>query len=155
MSVFEASEAFPEPSLDFHERALEQREMHDDMRRLSKLIGSSSTYTPYFRRGACHAWASSRQGRAVRCDGSSRSIQTRPDIEGLSDRRITDVFPDDAAAIAEAFWEILSRLQVSTTGTRIVAASAPSPTNRRVAVRKAKQAIERRFEVVPAPHPPS
>lgn len=46
-----------------------------------------------------------------------------PLLDGLWTYRITEVLAVDADAVAEAVWEVLARLKVSTSGTRIVAGS--------------------------------
>ena len=44
-------------------------------------------------------------------------------LESVADQRITRVSPGDADDLATALWEIISRLRVSTSATRIVAGS--------------------------------
>jgi hypothetical protein len=55
---FERSNAFPGPSVYFHERAIERRREHRSAGELLLARGSSSTCTPCYRFGECTAWGS-------------------------------------------------------------------------------------------------
>jgi hypothetical protein len=123
VSVFEASEAFRGPSLYFHERALERRQMHGDVASLFK----DERFFEYVY-AVLPAWGMHRMGmQRAKVGTFNVMVQSfracRSDIERLWTRSITAVAADEALAVAEDLWSIISRLRVSTSGTRIVAGS--------------------------------
>jgi DNA-binding MarR family transcriptional regulator len=123
VSVFEASEAFPGPSLYFHERAIERRRMHDD----AVSLFADEQFLEYVY-AMLPAWGMHRMGKQAAkvgpfdaMVGSLRACCA--DIERLWPCRITSVAPHEVHALSEDVWEVLSRLRVSTSATRIVAGS--------------------------------
>lgn len=123
VDAFERSGAFPGPSLHFHERALEQRRQHHDVESLL----SDELFFEYVY-AVLPAWGMHRMGpQAAKVGefgafiGSFRAAA--PELNDLWQRRITQVSESGAAETAEAVWQVIARLQVSTSGTKIVAGS--------------------------------
>jgi hypothetical protein len=123
VDAFERSNAFPGPSLYFHERALERRRQHHDV---ESLLADELFFEYVY--AVLPAWGMHRMGPQAAKVGEFgafiRSFRTlAPELEDLWSRRITEVGESDAAAVAEAVWKVIARLHVSTSGTRIVAGS--------------------------------
>lgn len=123
VDAFERSSAFPGPSLYFHERALEQRRQHQDV---ESLLADELFFEYVY--AVLPAWGMHRMGpQAAKVGefgdfvGSFRALAS--ELTGLWSRRIVEVSESDAAETAQAVWRVITRLQVSTSGTRIVAGS--------------------------------
>ncbi len=123
VDTFEASEAFPGPSLYFHERALDQRRLHEDV---ESLLADERFFEYMY--AVLPAWGMHRMGNQAakvgRFDSMVTSFQScRPLLESLWPRRITDIPVTDVESVTGTVWEVISQLRVSTSGTRIVAGS--------------------------------
>jgi hypothetical protein len=123
VDVFEASEAFPGPSLYFHQRALALRGLHADV---ASLLGDDRFFEYVY--AVLPAWGMHRMGNQSAKVGpfevmvdSFRSC--RPLLESLWNRRITEIGVADVDSVAAEVWDVISRLRVSTSRTRIVAGS--------------------------------
>jgi hypothetical protein len=120
---FEQSNAFPGPSLYFHERALARRRVHS---RASDLLEDELFFEYVY--AVLPAWGMHRMGRQAAKVGkfgdmveSFRRSLSR--IEALWDRRIVAIPPDEVDQVGRTVWDVISNLKVSTSGTRIVAGS--------------------------------
>ena len=123
ISQFESSNAFPGPSLYFHERALAQRSLHSNAPELL----NDKLFLEYVY-AVLPAWGMHRMGnqRAKVVDFSDMADSLRSaaiPIDRLWSRQITNVGADEAAALAEDVWRIIASLRVSRSETRIVAGS--------------------------------
>jgi hypothetical protein len=123
IAYFERSEAFPGPSLYFHERALERRVQHGDIHGLLE----DERFFEYVY-AVLPSWGMHRMGKQAAKVGpfdvmvdSFRSCED--EIQLLWSTIITDVPEHDVDAVASAVWRIIAKLEVSTSGTRIVAGS--------------------------------
>lgn len=123
VDAFERSNAFPGASLYFHERALEQRRQHDDV---ESLLADELFFEYVY--AVLPAWGMHRMGpQAAKVGefgdfvGSFRALAR--ELDDLWPRRIAEVSESDAAETADVVWRVIARLQVSTSGTRIVAGS--------------------------------
>ena len=123
VDVFEAREAFPGPSLYFHQRALARRGLHADV---ASLLGDDRFFEYVY--AVLPAWGMHRMGNQSAKVGpfdvmvdSFRSC--RPLLESLWNRRITEIGVADVDGVAAEVWDVISRLRVSTSRTRIVAGS--------------------------------
>ncbi len=123
VAFFEERQAFPGPSLYFHERAIELRRRHhtvgsllDDERFLEYVYA------------VLPAWGMHRMGPQTAKVGDFSSItsalrETRSALEALWPLRITDLLAHEAKEAAETAWDIIAHINVSTSRTQIVAGS--------------------------------
>ena len=123
VDVFEHSAAFPGPSLYFHQRALARRR---ELSQLQALLADELFFEYVY--AVLPAWGMHRMGKQRAKVGefgpfiaSFRSVARS--LEDLWPLKITEVGTDDAPAVADAIWEVLASLEVSTSATRIVAGS--------------------------------
>ncbi len=120
---FEQSNAFPGPSLYFHERAIERRRAHADA--ASLLADIQFLETVY---AVLPAWGMHRMGKqkakVVEFDLMVDSFRAMAEpIQALWQRSITAIPDDDVADVSEQVWYIIAGLKVSQSETRIVAGS--------------------------------
>jgi hypothetical protein len=120
---FERSDAFPGPSLYFHERAIERRRLHTSVNDLM----SDDRFLEYVY-AVLPSWGMHRMGKqAAKVGGFDEMVSSfraqAPAIAKLWDLHICTVPETDAAAVAEQVWAVLASLKVSTSATRIVAGS--------------------------------
>lgn len=120
---FEQSNAFPGPSLYFHERAIERRRAHADA--ASLLTDTQFLETVY---AVLPAWGMHRMGKqkakVVDFDVMVESFQAMAEpIRALWGRSITSIADDEVADISDQIWHIIAGVQVSQSETRIVAGS--------------------------------
>jgi hypothetical protein len=119
--TFEENAAFPGPSIYFHERALEVRVRHESA---SSLMADTQFFEYVY--AVLPAWGMHRMGKSAAKVGGfvemveSFRLMTQP-IQELWYLSITDIEPADVADVADAIWNVVSSLKVSTSGTRIVA----------------------------------
>lgn len=123
VDTFEKSGAFPGPSLYFHQKALQQRLMHSDVGSLL----ADDRFLEYIY-AVLPAWGMHRMGKQSAKVGSFEAMagsfrSCASAIESLSTSRITDLESAEASTVASSVWEVIASLQVSTSGTRIVAGS--------------------------------
>jgi len=120
---FERSNAFPGPSLYFHERAIERRRAHPDA---ASLLADTQFLEYVY--AVLPAWGMHRMGkqRAKVVEFSlvveSFRVMAEP-IQLLWDRRITNIGDDEVAGVSDQVWKVIAGLQVSQSETRIVAGS--------------------------------
>jgi hypothetical protein len=123
VSHFESSNAFPGPSLYFHERAIQRRREHATVRELL----ADDRFLEYVY-AVLPAWGMHRMGKQAAKVGDfdvmvSSIRAVGPAIEELWALRITDIRVSDETFIADQIWQIISSVRVSTSATRIVAGS--------------------------------
>jgi hypothetical protein len=123
VSAFEASEAFPGPSLYFHLRAIERRRQH-------QTAGSLLEDTQFleYAYAVLPAWGMHRMGKQAAKVSDFTTITTAlrrmaPALQQLWPLRITALSPEQAAAAAATAWDIIAAIKVSTSQTQIVAGS--------------------------------
>ncbi|MHB8463705.1 MAG: hypothetical protein ACYDH6_16590 [Acidimicrobiales bacterium] len=120
---FEQSNAFPGPSLYFHQRAIERRRQHATLDGLlNDLLFFEYVYA------VLPAWGMHRMGRqAAKVGGFEEMVAsfraTEPAIDRLWPLNITQLPPTDEASVAADVWSVIASLKVSTSGTKIVAGS--------------------------------
>lgn len=123
VDAFEASAAFPGPSLYFHERALATRRRHATA---ASLLADDQFLEYVY--AVLPAWGMHRMGnqaaKVVEFDDMATSFRalTVP-IQELWTRQITEVLPDEAPLVGKKVWSIIASLKVSRSETRIVAGS--------------------------------
>jgi hypothetical protein len=120
---FERSNAFPGPSLYFHERAIERRREH---RSVAGLMSDERFFEYVY--AVLPAWGMHRMGKqAAKVGGFGEMVSSfrsaAPVIEDLWDMDICRLPAADVEDVACALWRILESLRVSTSATRIVAGS--------------------------------
>lgn len=120
---FEQSNAFPGPSLYFHERAIERRRAHDDAASLL----ADTQFLEYLY-AVLPAWGMHRMGKqkakVVGFDLMVESCRAMAEpIQALWDRSITAIPGDEVGDVGAEVWHIIGGLQVSQSATRIVAGS--------------------------------
>ena len=120
---FERSNAFPGPSLYFHERAIERRRAHVDA--ASLLADTQFLETVY---AVLPAWGMHRMGKqkakVVDFDLMVDSFRAMAEpIQALWQRSITAIADDEVADVSDQVWHIIAGLKVSQSETRIVAGS--------------------------------
>lgn len=120
---FERSNAFPGPSLYFHERAIERRQARADA--ASLLADTQFLETVY---AVLPAWGMHRMGnqkaKVVAFDLMVASFRSMAEpIQALWQRNITAIADDEVAQVGDQVWRIIAGLQVSQSETRIVAGS--------------------------------
>lgn len=120
---FERSNAFPGPSLYFHERAIERRRTHPDA---ASLLADTQFLEYVY--AVLPAWGMHRMGKqkakVVDFDLMIDSLRAMAEpIQALWNRNITAIAYDEVADVSEQVWHIIAGLQVSSSDTRIVAGS--------------------------------
>lgn len=123
VAVFEASQAFPGPSLYFHLRAIERRREHHTA---SSLL-DDSLFLEYVY-AVLPAWGMHRMGPQAAKVGDFAEIttalrETVPALEQLWPLRITTLSGHEARDAATIAWNVIDRIKVSTSRTQIVAGS--------------------------------
>ncbi len=120
---FERSNAFPGPSLYFHEKAIAQRRRHSSV---SGLLADDRFFECVY--AVLPSWGMHRMGKQAAKVGdfdamveSFRSCE--PVIDQLWDLHISHVSEAPVDELAEQIWSVLGALRVSTSATRIVAGS--------------------------------
>lgn len=120
---FEERQAFPGPSLYFHERAIDRRRDH---RSIESLFNDTTFFEYVY--AVLPAWGMHRMGPqaakvgdfGAMVDSFSEQIDA---IAAVADRRITQIPTTDRDDLARHLWAIIAALKVSTSRTRIVAGS--------------------------------
>ena len=121
---FEASEAFPGPSVYFHLKAIERRRTHDTVAGLL----ADNRFLEYVY-AVLPAWGMHRMGQQSRAkvrDFDAIVAALRANVARLTELwplRITQLSSADAAEAAEIAWEVIAETRVSTSRTQIVAGS--------------------------------
>jgi hypothetical protein len=123
LRTFEESNAFPGPSLYFHEKAIERRRTHTSF---SSVLGDERFFEYVY--AMLPAWGMHRMGKAKAKVGDFEVMvksfhDQAPQIEALFQRRLDDLPPEEVESCADIAWNIIANLKVSTSGTRIVAGS--------------------------------
>lgn len=120
---FEVSNAFPGPSLYFHERAIERRRQHSSV---GSLLQDKLFFEYVY--AMLPAWGMHRMGKQAAKVGdfdlmvdSFRGQEAL--IEEIFDRRLDELRREEVEAVANSAWKIIAGLKVSLSGTRIVAGS--------------------------------
>jgi hypothetical protein len=120
---FESSNAFPGPSLYFHQRAIERRRQHDDA---ASLLGDTRFLEYVY--AVLPAWGMHRMGKqkakVVDFEVMVRSLRAMTEsIQALWCRAISDIDVDEVVDVADEVWRVIASLRVSQSETRIVAGS--------------------------------
>lgn len=123
VAAFEARQAFPGPSLYFHERAIERRRGHASV---ASLI-TDEKFLEYVY-AVLPAWGMHRMGSQTAKVADFEGIvgrlhKCRPTLDELWPLMITGLSGEDATAVAGVVWEVITSLDVSTSRTQIVAGS--------------------------------
>lgn len=123
VDAFEASAAFPGPSLYFHERALATRRRHATA---ASLLADDQFLDYVY--AVLPAWGMHRMGKQAAkvvefADFATSFRAAAKPIQELWTRRITEIEPREAPVVAEKVWSIIASLRVSRSDTRIVAGS--------------------------------
>lgn len=123
VAAFEASQAFPGPSLYFHLRAIERRREH----RTARSLLNDSLFLEYVY-AVLPAWGMHRMGRQAAKVGDFTRITTAlkesvPALEQLWPLRITTLEGHESHETAALVWDVIARIKVSTSRTQIVAGS--------------------------------
>lgn len=120
---FEASNAFPGPSLYFHERAIARRRVAGSIDELFE----DGLFWEYVY-AVLPAWGMHRMGaQAAKVGGfqdmADSFVRQREALAALFDQRLSEVEAGNRANLAEAIWDVIANLSVSTSRTQIVAGS--------------------------------
>lgn len=123
VAAFEASQAFPGPSLYFHLRAIECRRQH--------LTASSlldDTLFLEYAYAVLPAWGMNRMGPQAAKVGDFAQItaalrENAAALEQLWPLRITMLSAQDAGDVAAVAWDVIAHARVSTSRTQVVAGS--------------------------------
>jgi hypothetical protein len=120
---FERSNAFPGPSLYFHQRAIERRRVHASV---NELMADQRFFEYVY--AVLPAWGMHRMGKQAAKVGDFgamvHSFRAQASAIGdLWDLHICTLPEDGGDAVAEQVWAVLGSLKVSTSATRIVAGS--------------------------------
>lgn len=123
VAAFEASQAFPGPSLYFHNRAVERRRRHDTAH-----DAMSDELLLEYIYAVLPAWGMHRLGKQAAKVGDFTQIVTalrsqQAVLEELWPLRITELSQADARQVAELAWQVIAAARVSTSRTQIVAGS--------------------------------
>ena len=123
VTMFEANEAFPGPSLYFHLRAIDRRRQHQTVRSLL-----NDTQFLEYAYAVLPAWGMHRMGAQAAKVGDFSQItaalrETAPALEQLWPLRITSLSQLEADKAAATAWEVIAHIKVSTSKTQIVAGS--------------------------------
>lgn len=123
VDIFERSEAFPGPSVYFHEKAIQRRRAHPDA--VSALDDQCLHEYIY---AVLPSWGMHRMGRQAAKVGPLAPIVhglvVHTDVlADLWDLRITELDAGQANDVATAAWDVIAAMRVSMSGTQIVAGS--------------------------------
>jgi hypothetical protein len=123
VTAFEASQAFPGPSLYFHQRAMERRRAHDT---IGSLLGDERFLECVY--AVLPAWGMHRMGPQTAKVGDFEQItsalrECEPALERLWPLRITSLRAAEAEHVGATTWGVIERIRVSTSRTQIVAGS--------------------------------
>jgi hypothetical protein len=123
VSVFEASEGFPGPSLYFHLRAIERRRAHHAV---SSLL-EDDLFLEYVY-AVLPAWGMHRMGpQAAKVDDFAHITtalrKMAPELQQLWPLHITTLSEQAAREAAATAWDVIAHIKVSTSRTQIVAGS--------------------------------
>jgi hypothetical protein len=123
VAVFEASQAFPGPSLYFHLRAIERRRAHQT---ISSLL-EDRIFLEYVY-AVLPAWGMHRMGPQAAKVGDFEHITTAlrekaPELQQLWPLHITMLSRQAAREAAAIAWDVIAHVKVSTSRTQIVAGS--------------------------------
>jgi hypothetical protein len=123
VDIFERSEAFPGPSVYFHEKAIQRRRAHPDA--VSALEDQCLHEYIY---AVLPSWGMHRMGRQAAKVGPLapivHSLVERADVlADLWDLRISELDTGQANDVATAAWDVIAAMRVSMSGTQIVAGS--------------------------------
>jgi hypothetical protein len=123
VAAFEASQAFPGPSLYFHLRAIERRREHLTV---SSLL-EDNLFLEYVY-AVLPAWGMHRMGSQAAKVGDFAQIttalrETAPTLQRLWPLRITTLTGQAAHDAATLAWDVIAHVKVSTSRTQIVAGS--------------------------------
>ncbi len=123
VAAFEASQAFPGPSLYFHLRAIERRRGHQTV---SSLL-DDRLFLEYVY-AVLPAWGMRRMGPQAAKVGDFAQITTAlrqmtPALQQLWPLRITSLSGQDSREAATIAWDVIASIKVSTSRTQIVAGS--------------------------------
>ena len=123
VTAFEDRQAFPGPSLYFHERAIERRRRHST---ISSLLDDERFLEYVY--AVLPAWGMHRMGSQKAKVGDFSQItaalrESAPALDTLWPLRITSLRADEAQHVAATAWGVIERIRVSTSRTQIVAGS--------------------------------
>ena len=123
VAVFEASQAFPGPSLYFHLRAIERRRAHQTIGTLLE----DRLFLEYVY-AVLPAWGMHRMGPQAAKVGDFAHITTAlrekaPELQQLWPLHITTLGEQAARDVAAIAWDVIAHVKVSTSRTQIVAGS--------------------------------
>jgi hypothetical protein len=123
VAAFEASQAFPGPSLYFHLRAIERRRMHQTVRTLL----DDSLFLEYVY-AVLPAWGMHRMGPQAAKVGDFKQITNAlranaPALEKLWPLHITTLSGQAARDASVIAWDVIACAKVSTSRTQLVAGS--------------------------------
>lgn len=123
VAAFEASQAFPGPSLYFHLRAIERRREHHNARSLL----DDNLFLEYVY-AVLPAWGMHRMGpQAAKVSDFSQITaalkESIPVLEQLWPLSITTLSGNESHQAAALVWDVIARIKVSTSRTQIVAGS--------------------------------
>jgi hypothetical protein len=123
VAEFEASEAFTGPSLYFHVQAIDRRRKHQTV---SSLLADIRFLEYVY--AVLPSWGMHRMGPQAAKVGDFTDIITALSekatvLQQLRQFRITALSPRDACDVAEAAWDVIAHIKVSTSQTQIVAGS--------------------------------
>lgn len=120
---FEASNAFPGPSLYFHEQAITRRRKASS---IDQLLDDDRFWEYVY--AVLPAWGMHRMGAQAAKVGEFHAMvdsfgAQRDALAELFEQRLTLVESGDRSDLAESIWNVIANLSVSTSRTRIVAGS--------------------------------
>jgi len=123
VAAFEASQAFPGPSLYFHLRAIERRGEH----RTARSLLDDRLFLEYVY-AVMPAWGMHRMGPQAAKVGDFAQIitalrQTTPELQQLWPLHITTLSEHESREAATIAWNVIAHIKVSTSRTQIVAGS--------------------------------
>lgn len=123
VAVFEASQAFPGPSLYFHVRAIERRRAHQTIGSLLE----DRLFLEYVY-AVLPAWGMHRMGPQAAKVGDFAHITTAlrekaPELQQVWPLHITMLSGQGARETAAIAWDVIAHVKVSTSRTQIVAGS--------------------------------
>jgi hypothetical protein len=123
VATFETRQAFPGPSLYFHNRAIERRREHNAVGTLLE-----DTLFLEYAYAVLPAWGMHRMGPQAAKVGDFTQITTSlrkvaPTLEQLWPLRITALDEHESREAAALAWDVIAQIQVSTSRTQIVAGS--------------------------------
>lgn len=120
---FEISNAFPGPSLYFHERAIERRRAHPTV----EVLLQDELFFEYVY-AMLPAWGMHRMGKQAAKVGDFNDMVTSfrnlsEELAQVFDLRIDQIASSEEESLAGSLWRIIDNLKVSLSGTHIVAGS--------------------------------